>query len=73
MGPRGGDNRLFPRYLYEFRYAFHKQRFPSESYNFSMQGHRQKGVYHPVSESKGAHLEKVRAIYSSFAFQLAGI
>ena len=32
MGPRGGDNRLYPRYLYEFRYAFHKQRFPSESY-----------------------------------------
>ena len=34
MGPRGGDNRLYPRYLYESRYAFHKQRFPSESYIF---------------------------------------
>ena len=34
MGPRGGDHRLYPRYVYEIRYAFHKQRFPSESYIF---------------------------------------
>ena len=31
------------------------------------------GLYHPVSESKGAHLEKVRAIYSFSPFQLADI
>ena len=32
-----------------------------------MQGHRQKGVYHPVSESKRAHLEKLRTTYSFFS------